>query len=138
MPTLPPARERTVSRLAIVIAACGCCLSLRCDQVPGVGYPATSDQVLIVGSITPTSGPISGGTKLTIQGLEFAESTAVFFGNVPASDIEVVDDPAKMWNGGDPQLERAIQEVMHSLEASPPTIRSSVRWPRCRRHRLRR
>jgi tricorn protease len=36
-------------------------------------------------------------------------------------DIEVVDDPAQMWNGGDPQLERAIQEVMHSLEANPPT-----------------
>jgi hypothetical protein len=48
--------------------------------------------VPIVDSITPTSGPISGGTRLTIQGLEFAESTDVFFGNAPASDIAVVDD----------------------------------------------
>lgn len=34
-------------------------------------------------------------------------------------DIEVVDDPSKMVDGGDPQLERAIAEVMRSLEAKP-------------------
>ena len=35
-------------------------------------------------------------------------------------DIEVVDDPAKMLDGGDPQLERAIQEVLAKLQARPP------------------
>ena len=35
-------------------------------------------------------------------------------------DIKVVDDPAKMRNGGDPQLDRAIQEIMTSLEGNPP------------------
>jgi tricorn protease len=35
-------------------------------------------------------------------------------------DIAVVDDPAKMVNGGDPQLERAISEVMQRLQANPP------------------
>ncbi len=35
-------------------------------------------------------------------------------------DIEVVDDPAKMVNGGDPQLDRAIAEVMQRLQANPP------------------
>jgi tricorn protease len=35
-------------------------------------------------------------------------------------DIEVVDDPSLMVNGGDPQLERAIAEVMKALEAGPP------------------
>jgi tricorn protease len=35
-------------------------------------------------------------------------------------DIEVEADPALMWNGGDPQLERAIQEVLRRLAASPP------------------
>jgi tricorn protease len=35
-------------------------------------------------------------------------------------DIEVVDDPAKMVNGGDPQLDRAIAEVMQRLKATPP------------------
>jgi tricorn protease len=35
-------------------------------------------------------------------------------------DIEVVDDPARMVDGGDPQLDRAIAEVMQRLQASPP------------------
>ncbi len=35
-------------------------------------------------------------------------------------DIEVVDDPALMVDGGDPQLERAIQYVVEQLEESPP------------------
>jgi tricorn protease len=35
-------------------------------------------------------------------------------------DIHVVDDPALMVNGGDPQLERAVEEVMKALRANPP------------------
>lgn len=34
-------------------------------------------------------------------------------------DIEVIDDPAQLANGIDPQLERAIQEVMRQLENKP-------------------
>jgi len=34
-------------------------------------------------------------------------------------DIEVVDDPASMVDGGDPQLERAIREVMEQLGREP-------------------
>ncbi|HUK13577.1 MAG TPA: PDZ domain-containing protein [Thermoanaerobaculaceae bacterium] len=37
-------------------------------------------------------------------------------------DIEVVDDPAKMVNGGDPQLERAIEEVGRLLKAHPAAV----------------
>jgi tricorn protease len=35
-------------------------------------------------------------------------------------DIPVVDDPALMVDGGDPQLERAIEEVMEALRQNPP------------------
>ncbi|HET7024836.1 MAG TPA: PDZ domain-containing protein [Gemmatimonadales bacterium] len=35
-------------------------------------------------------------------------------------DIEVVDDPTQLAKGTDPQLERAIQEVMQSLKDHPP------------------
>jgi tricorn protease len=35
-------------------------------------------------------------------------------------DIEVVDDPSLMLDGGDPQLDRAIAEVMMALEENPP------------------
>ncbi len=35
-------------------------------------------------------------------------------------DIEVVDDPAAMARGGDPQLERAVAEVLKQLRQHPP------------------
>jgi len=35
-------------------------------------------------------------------------------------DIEVVDDPSLMLDGGDPQLDRAIAEVLRLLEENPP------------------
>jgi tricorn protease len=35
-------------------------------------------------------------------------------------DVEVVDDPAAMAHGGDPQLERAVTEVMKQLRLHPP------------------
>lgn len=44
-------------------------------------------------------------------------------------DIEVVDDPALMTDGGDPQLERAIEEVMKSLTASPPERAPKPAYP---------
>jgi len=42
-------------------------------------------------------------------------------------DIEVVDDPALMADGGDPQLERAIREVLEALDKSP--VRRPTRAP---------
>ena len=35
-------------------------------------------------------------------------------------DIEVVDDPAAMAKGEDPQLERAVSEVLKQLREHPP------------------
>jgi len=35
-------------------------------------------------------------------------------------DVEVIDDPAQLAKGIDPQLERAINEVMKELEKNPP------------------
>jgi tricorn protease len=37
-------------------------------------------------------------------------------------DIDVVDDPAKMVNGGDPQLDRAIEEVNRLLTEHPVVV----------------
>jgi len=44
-------------------------------------------------------------------------------------DIEVVDDPSLMVDGGDPQLERAIAEVMKALEADPPSRPKPPAYP---------
>lgn len=34
-------------------------------------------------------------------------------------DIEVIDDPALMWDGGDPQLDAAIAHILGELESNP-------------------
>jgi tricorn protease len=44
-------------------------------------------------------------------------------------DIEVVDDPGEMARGGDPQLERAIFEVMKSIRQNPPPSVKKPQYP---------
>jgi tricorn protease len=44
-------------------------------------------------------------------------------------DIEVVDDPSQMLDGGDPQLDRAIAEVMKALEENPPARPPRPEYP---------
>jgi tricorn protease len=44
-------------------------------------------------------------------------------------DIEVVDDPGSMAQGGDPQLERAIAEVLRQLKQNPPKEVKKPKYP---------
>ena len=44
-------------------------------------------------------------------------------------DIAVVDDPSKMAKGGDPQLERAIDEVLRALKRTPPADVKKPKYP---------
>jgi tricorn protease len=44
-------------------------------------------------------------------------------------DIEVVDDPSRMAKGEDPQLERAIKEVLAELKRNPPTPPKKPEYP---------
>jgi tricorn protease len=44
-------------------------------------------------------------------------------------DIEVVDDPAEFAKGRDPQLEKAIEEVMNALAKNPPTRVQKPKYP---------
>jgi tricorn protease len=53
-------------------------------------------------------------------GIYSTNGTWIIEGHGVDPDVEVVDDPAKMVNGGDPQLERAVQEVMNALAKNPP------------------
>jgi tricorn protease len=45
-------------------------------------------------------------------------------------DLEVVDDPGLMAKGGDPQLERAIAEVLKALKKNPPTEVKKPKYPK--------
>ncbi len=44
-------------------------------------------------------------------------------------DIEVVDDPGEMARGGDPQLDRAVFEVLKSLRQNPPPVVKKPQYP---------
>jgi len=46
----------------------------------------------VVTQVSPSSGPLAGGTLITITGTSFAGSVTVTFGNAPATDV-VVDSP---------------------------------------------
>jgi len=66
-------------------------------------------------------GLIDGGT-VTVPTFRMYDPDGKWFkeGHGVDPDIEVIDDPAQLAKGIDPQLERAIQEVMKALEKNPP------------------
>jgi hypothetical protein len=62
----------------------------------GTSATSPSDQftffaIPVVSSLSPNSGPIGGGTPVTITGTNFTGATAVFFGDMPAGFV-VNDD----------------------------------------------
>ena len=42
-------------------------------------------------SVTPTAGPVAGGTSITVKGTDFAAGAAVTVGGQPATGVNVVD-----------------------------------------------
>lgn len=75
--------------------------------------------------------PLVDGGVVTVPtfGIYSTEGQWIVEGHGVEPDIEVVDDPAKMADGGDPQLERAIEEVLKRLEASPPKPPAKPAYP---------
>jgi tricorn protease len=66
---------------------------------------------------------IDGGTvTVPTFGIYSTDGKWIVEGHGVDPDIEVTDDPAKMWDGGDPQLDRAIQEVTRLLKEKPPAV----------------
>lgn len=57
-----------------------------------VGFNADVRPVPTVSSVSPSSGPPSGGTAVTITGSNFTGTTAVSFGSTPAASFTVVSD----------------------------------------------
>ena len=53
--------------------------------------PSLSSRLLAVISISPSSGPTTGGTPIIISGSEFLEGAIVSFGDTPASDVIVTE-----------------------------------------------
>ena len=69
------------------------------------------------------------GGRVTVPtfGIYSTDGKWIVEGHGVDPDIEVVDDPAKMADGGDPQLDRAIEEVMRLLKERPPVVPQAAR-----------
>ena len=67
--------------------------------------------------------PLVDGGRLTVPTFSFynPEGQWDVEGHGVDPDIEVIDDPSLMVDGGDPQLDRAIAEVMEMIKENPPT-----------------
>jgi len=44
-----------------------------------------------VDSVTPLSGPVAGGTPITLSGTRFTDATSVTFGGIAATDVRVIN-----------------------------------------------
>ncbi len=66
--------------------------------------------------------PLSDGGKVTVPTFAIYDTTGkwIIEGEGVKPDIEVLDDPALIAKGGDPQLERGIQETLALLAKNPP------------------
>jgi len=65
--------------------------------------------------------PLIDGARLTVPFITFYETdgTLTMEGHGVDPDIEVIDDPALMVDGGDPQLDAAIKHMLNELERNP-------------------
>jgi len=71
-----------------------------------------------------------GGVTVPTFGIYSLEGKWIVEGHGVDPDIEVIDDPSRMARGGDPQLERATQEVMRMLETNPPKRPQKPAYPK--------
>jgi tricorn protease len=69
-------------------------------------------------------GPLIDGGRVNVPEFGFTNSKGewIIEGHGVDPDIEVDNDPASVIQGKDPQLERAVAEVMKALEANPPKL----------------
>jgi tricorn protease len=65
--------------------------------------------------------PFIDGARITVPFITFYETngTLTMEGHGVDPDIEVVDDPALMVDGGDPQLDAAVEYMMDQIEKNP-------------------
>ena len=69
-------------------------------------------------------GPVIDGGSVNVPEFGFLDTDGEWAieGKGVVPDIKVENDPASVIAGEDPQLERAIEEVMKQIEADPPTF----------------
>jgi lysophospholipase L1-like esterase len=58
------------------------------SDLPPIAAPPIVDLTPAITSVSPTHGPLTGGTPVTITGINFLESTLVEFGDRPATNVQ--------------------------------------------------
>lgn len=93
MTTLGMSRRARLSAMVMAsIAFIGMTSSLGCnDRASSVGPLQRDAGKFVVDGISPIAGPITGGTRVTVQGIGFQEGATVTFGTKVAADIIVND-----------------------------------------------
>jgi IPT/TIG domain len=83
-------------RCAAAVAVLGLLLGLPSAALAASARPVTTVGPVaglpVVSSVSPASGPLAGGTLVTITGSGFTGATAVDFGNVAGTGLVVVSD----------------------------------------------
>ena len=93
---------------------------------PLVGLRTWGGLIGMTGSPALVDG---GSVTVPTFGIYDTEGHWVIEGYGVDPDIPVVDDPGVMANGSDPQLERAVQEVMDQLKKNPPREPHKPEYP---------
>jgi tricorn protease len=74
--------------------------------------------------------PVDGGfVTVPTFGIYSTDGNWIVEGHGVEPDIEVPEDPAEYVDGGDPQLDRAIEEVMARIRRNPPTDPPKPTYP---------
>jgi tricorn protease len=74
--------------------------------------------------------PIDGGMMFVANISTYTkDSEWTIEGHGVDPDIEVVEDPAKMTDGKDPQLDAAIRQILEELESSPHVVPPMPEYP---------
>jgi tricorn protease len=85
------------------------------------------------GGLVGLSGypPLIDGANVQVPSFAFYETDGTWGieGHGVDPDIEVIDDPSKMVDGGDPQLDRAIEEMLSEIQAHPYTPPKRPAYP---------
>lgn len=93
---------------------------------PLVGQRTWGGLIGMTGSPNLTDG---GNVTVPTFGIYDVKGEWIIEGYGVDPDIEVVDDPAAMAKGGDPQLERAIAEVLQRIKDQPPVGVKKPKYP---------
>ncbi|MBI5364678.1 MAG: PDZ domain-containing protein [Planctomycetes bacterium] len=85
------------------------------------------------GGLVGLSGypPLIDGGDVEVPSFAFYENDGTWGieGHGVDADIEIVDDPSKMQDGADPQLERAIEEMLTELASKPHVAPKRPAYP---------